>query len=102
MESAAAGKKVFCKVSALVEGTRKTKGDAPAEVAPYKPVLDALWAIFGEDRLIYGSNWPVSERAADYATVERLVIEYFRTKGATASEKFFAQNAQAAYKWAAR
>jgi predicted TIM-barrel fold metal-dependent hydrolase len=93
---------VFCKVSALVEGTRRRNGDAPTETAFYKPVLDALWAAFGEDRLIYGSNWPVSQYCASYATVLQIVREYFQAKGQSAAEQFFWRNALAAYKWVKR
>lgn len=97
MRAAAAGERVYCKVSALVEGTRKTNRDAPADVDYYRPVLDALWNVFGEDRLIYGSNWPVSERAAPYATVYRIVHSYFEQKGQAALAKFLRRNALAGY-----
>jgi predicted TIM-barrel fold metal-dependent hydrolase len=89
---------VFCKVSALVEGTRKRKGDAPAAVDFYRPTLDALWQTFGEDRLIYGSNWPVSNNAASYATLYNIPRHYLEKRGAGAAEKFFRRNAIAAYK----
>jgi predicted TIM-barrel fold metal-dependent hydrolase len=102
MRAAAAGKQVFCKVSALVEGTRRARGDVPTDVDYYGAVLDALWDVFGEDRLIYASNWPVSETSASYATVHGIVHTYFRKKGERASEKFFLRNAQAAYKPADR
>jgi L-fuconolactonase len=98
MRAAAAGKRVFCKVSALVEGTRKRNGDAPADVDFYRPTLDALWQTFGEDRLIYGSNWPVSNNAATYATLYEIPRSYFEKRGAAATEKFFLHNAIAAYK----
>jgi L-fuconolactonase len=98
MRAAAAGKSVFCKVSALVEGTGRDRGDAPADAAFYRPVLDALWEFFGEDRLIYGSNWPVSERFASYATVHGIVHAYFTERGRRAAEKFFQGNALTAYK----
>jgi L-fuconolactonase len=97
MRAAAAGERVFCKVSALVEGTGKTNRDAPDDLDFYRPVLDALWNMFGEDRLIYGSNWPVSERAAPYATVYRIVHAYFQEKGARSLEKFLRTNAVEAY-----
>lgn len=98
MRDAARSRHVFCKVSALVEGTGRNDGTAPGEVGFYRPVLDALWDIFGENRLIYGSNWPVSERFASYATVFRIVEEYFRAKGRRAWQKFTAENARDAYK----
>jgi predicted TIM-barrel fold metal-dependent hydrolase len=102
MRAAAAEKNVFCKVSALVEATRRTNRDAPTEVAFYRPVLNALWNSFGEDRLMYGSNWPVSENAASYATVVGIVQAYFQEHGKEAAEKFFRANAVAAYKLAER
>jgi L-fuconolactonase len=98
MRAAAEGKRVYCKVSALVEATGRTERDAPADVAFYRPLLDALWEIFGADRLIYASNWPVSERAAPYATVFKIVHTYFQAKGKPALEKFLRGNAVAAYK----
>jgi predicted TIM-barrel fold metal-dependent hydrolase len=102
MRAAAKRRNVYCKVSALVEGTGRNKGDAPKETGYYQPVLDALWKAFGEDRLLFGSNWPVSEHAASYATVVGIVCEYFQGKGGGASRKFFHENAGAAYKWPKR
>lgn len=99
MNAAAEHLQVFCKVSALVEGAAPPDKQAPVEVDFYRPVLDAAWKIFGEDRLFYGSNWPVSDRAASYEVLFRIVREYFAEKGAEASAKFFHRNAQAAYRW---
>jgi L-fuconolactonase len=61
--------------------------------------LDRLWDTFGRDRLIYGSNWPVSNRVAPYPSVLRIVREYFTAKGPEASERYFWKNSIAAYKW---
>jgi L-fuconolactonase len=90
------------KVSGLVEGTGRAQADAPANLAFYRPTLDAVWEAFGEYRVIYGSNWPVSARFAPYATVFNLVAEFFNGKGASAAEKFFSKNAAKAYKIASR
>ncbi len=98
MQAAAENKRVYCKVSALVEATRKINRDAPTDPAFYTPVLDALWEAFGPDRLIYGSNWPVSERAASYADLYGIVHAYFGGKGQTVLKKFLRDNAIAAYK----
>jgi len=97
MQMAAEHSNVYCKVSGLVEVTQDKP--APEDVGYYTPTLDVLWEAFGEDRLVYGSNWPVSERFADYATVQRIVMEYFKTKGQEASEKYFWKNSKTAYKW---
>jgi L-fuconolactonase len=95
--SSAAGKKVWCKLSALVDGTGKSGRKAPTDAAFYKPTFDALWDAFGEDRLVYGSNWPVSDLYATYSTVFDLASEFVKPKGAAAFAKVFGANAQAAY-----
>lgn len=88
---------IYMKVSGLVEGTRRTAGDAPTAPAFYRPVLDALWERFGPDRLIYGSDWPVSERYASLATVQAVALDYFASKGQRALDNVFWRNARAAY-----
>jgi len=98
----AARPNVFMKVSALVEQVKCEPGQAPSDTAYYEPVLDHLWECFGEDRLIYGSNWPVSDRGAAYDVVYRIVSEYFSSKGKDATEKYFWKNAQTAYRWQER
>lgn len=102
LEAAAKSPHVFLKVSALVEGTGKNDGSAPRDVEFYRPWLDVAWNAFGPDRLIYGSNWPVSERFAKLATVQGIVHDYFSAKGRAALEKFFAGNARTAYRWVTR
>jgi L-fuconolactonase len=95
---------VFAKVSGLVEGASRAlkENKAPTDTAFYRPYLDVTWEAFGPDRLVYGSNWPVSERFASLAAVQTIVTEYFSGKGRTALEKVFAGNAATAYKWVRR
>jgi L-fuconolactonase len=59
--------------------------------------IEELWKAFGPDRLLFGSNWPVSERVAPYADILRIVATYFNTKGADAAAKYFRENARVAY-----
>lgn len=100
---AAAGQpNVFCKISALVEGASRNGSKAPAEGTFYKPYIDVVWNAFGDDRVIFGSNWPVSERAADYALLQRIVLEYALEKGDSTARKFCSLNAKRAYKWVER
>jgi L-fuconolactonase len=93
---------IFCKISGLVEGTGRRDGSAPRDVEFYRPVLDAMRTIFGPERLIYASNWPVSDRFAPLATVQGIVEEYFRGYGHSAEEQVFSKSAQAAYRWVQR
>jgi len=82
---------VYCKVSALYG--RFAKQPAPRELAVYRPILDLAYESFGEDRLVFGSDWPVSESTADYAALLALTREYFAPKGAEVNEKLFHRNA---------
>jgi len=100
MKAAAANELVFCKVSGLVELTgEKTP---PESVDYYRPVLDALWHAFGRERLVYGSNWPVSARYADYAAVQHLAEAYFEPMGKEIYENVMWKNSQKAYDWKER
>jgi L-fuconolactonase len=90
---------IFAKVSGVL---RRISGRVPGEASVYKQSLDELWDTFGVDRLVYGSNWPVSDLLAPYPTVVQVVREYFRTKGIDATERYFWKNSVAAYKWAER
>jgi L-fuconolactonase len=102
LRACASQRNIYMKVSGLVEGTGRTQADAPARLDFYRPTMEAVWQAFGESRVIYGSNWPVSARFAPYATVFNLVAEFFNGKGLAAAEKFFAKNAVKAYKISAR
>jgi L-fuconolactonase len=102
MRAAAGQPRVFCKVSALVEGASTPERPAPADLDFYRPTLDAIWSTFGDRRLIYGSNWPVSARYGDYAQVHGIVAGFVGERGKVASEQFFRDNSRAAYGWTIR
>jgi predicted TIM-barrel fold metal-dependent hydrolase len=102
MRALARSPNVYCKLSGLVEGTGRSNGSAPSDVEFYRPVLDAMRMIFGPERLMYASNWPVSERFAPLATVQGIVGEYFRSDGHRAEEQVFSQTSTAAYRWVQR
>ena len=88
---------VYCKFSGLTELAHAEP--APEGPAFYAPVLDILWQSFGEDRLLYASNWPVSEPSAEYSVVRRLATRCFAGKGEDACERLFWKNSRTAYKW---
>jgi L-fuconolactonase len=100
MRACAQHEQVCVKVSALVEGVvGQPQGTIPDTAEYYRPALDFVWKAFGEDRLVYGSNWPVSARYAPYETVQKIAAEYFTARGQVAAEKFFAKNAERFYAW---
>ena len=102
MKALAGRPEIYFKVSGLVEGTGRSDGSAPRDVEFYRPVLDAMREMFGPERLIYASNWPVSERFAPLTTVQGIVGDYIRSHGRSAEEMVFSQSAKAAYNWVKR
>jgi len=90
---------VYVKVSSVL---RHVDGKVPENLDFYRSTLDELWDIFGEDRLIYGSDWPHSDLWGPYPEVFKIVREYFAGKGRAAEEKYFWKNSLAAYRWKKR
>jgi len=62
MAALAARANITCKLSGLV-----TEAGAGWSAARLKPYTDHLLAVFGPERLIFGSDWPVCTLAATYA-----------------------------------
>ena len=83
-------------------GDCRADGKAPRDVEFYRPVLDTMLSIFGSERLIYASNWPVSERFAPLATVQGIIQDYFSSQGRQMEERIFSGNGQTAYRWTRR
>jgi predicted TIM-barrel fold metal-dependent hydrolase len=90
---------VFAKVSNVL---RRIGNELRTDLKSYQAALDELWDVFGPDRLIYGSNWPVSEGVAPYREVQKIVAGYFAEKGKEALEKYFRKNSISAYRWVER
>lgn len=90
---------VYAKVSGVL---RKVNDAVPTRADAYRPQLDELWRTFGPKRLVYGSNWPVSNRLGSYAAVIGVVSEYFEGKGSSAAQNYFYRNSQDCYQWIKR
>jgi L-fuconolactonase len=85
---------VWCKVSGMItEANHKTW-----KPADFKPYLDLVFEAFGEDRLMYGSDWPVCLLAGSYERMFGLVDDYTRQLTHPAREKFFGGNAARFYR----
>lgn len=82
---------VYCKLSALY-GRFRTQ-PAPKDLASYKPVIDLALKCFGEDRVVYGSDWPVTTLTGDYRSVITLTKSYFTGKDAQLARKVLHDNA---------
>jgi L-fuconolactonase len=86
----------------LSEIPRKQGGRLQTEVSFYRDTLDRLWSIFGENRVLFGSDWPNSDHVAGYGETLGIVRAYVNGKGHAASEKYFWKNSIAAYRWKPR
>lgn len=85
---------VMCKVSGMVtEANRETW-----QAADFRPYLDVVFEAFGEDRLMFGSDWPVCLLAGSYARVFELVNDSTRSLSTGAREKIFGGNAARFYR----
>ena len=62
----------YCKITSLLQFS-DNKG---AEAEDYFPLLEFLEESFGRERLVFGSNWPVSTLCADHRSVE-IVQRFF-------------------------
>ena len=91
--------RVYAKVSEVL---RLVNGKVPLDLPFYRARLDQLWDVFGEDRLLYGSDWPNSDLVGAYPQVLGVVREYFTRKGQAPAEKYFWKNSVAAYRWVKR
>ena len=86
----------------LSEVFRRIDGKVVEDPAFYRGRLDEIYGIFGEDRVLYGSDWPNSDQWAPYPKVLGLVRDYFSGKSGAAQEKYFWKNSVAAYRWVKR
>jgi L-fuconolactonase len=90
---------VYVKISQVLQ---RWAGPPSLDLNQHRQTLDHLWSVFGEDRLLFGSDWPNSDPHATYAEVLSVVRQYFGEKGRAAEEKYFWKNSLAAYRWVKR
>jgi len=90
---------IYVKISEVL---KRVNGKVIEDPAFYKPRIDELFGVFGEERVIYGSDWPNSDNWAPYDKVFKIVHDYFMAKGQAIAEKYFWKNSVAAYKWVKR
>jgi L-fuconolactonase len=95
----AANPNIFIKLSEIPV---RVGQDVPKGPAYYRERLDVLWDLFGEDHILYGSDWPNSDHLATYADTLALVRGYVMQKDNAAYQRFFWKNSVAAYKWRPR
>jgi L-fuconolactonase len=90
---------IYAKLSSVVH---RVNGQVSMEVDSYRDRLDYLIGVFGEDRVLFGTDWPNSDGVGPIVPIVNLVKKYFATKPRLLQEKYFWRNSVAAYKWIKR
>jgi len=67
-----------------------------------KERLDRLMAALGEDRVMFGGDWPNSVGTATIPEALALMRGYFATRPRIQAEKYFWRNSQQIYRWKRR
>lgn len=81
----------------------KFSGWAPPEVGSVtstlvRPYLDDVVAAFGSERIMFGSNWPTTLVAADYATVTRESLSALASYSPVVRDDILARSAARTYR----
>jgi predicted TIM-barrel fold metal-dependent hydrolase len=89
--------KINAKLSEIDHRSMKARG-----LAAHKARLDQLMEAFGEDRVVFGTDWPNSWGVATPAQIVAVARAYFATRSRAAAEKYFWKNSLTIYKWKKR
>jgi predicted TIM-barrel fold metal-dependent hydrolase len=90
----------FVKLSQVIH--KDAAGRIDVHLAAHRARLDRLTAAFGEDRVMFGSDWPNSVGTATIPQAVALVKDYFSDKPRLQAEKYFWRNSTRIYKWRPR
>ena len=86
-------KNCYCKLSGMV-----TEADWQAWTrADLQPYMKTIWDLFGQQRIMFGSDWPVCLVAAEYQQVKQLVVDFVSEQSPQASKLIMGENAQRFY-----
>jgi L-fuconolactonase len=84
---------VFCKLSGLATEAARAQGPEALELFA-RPIITA----FGDDRLMWGSDWPVLNLASDFTAWLALSIALIAAAGPAALDAVFRGNARRFYR----
>jgi predicted TIM-barrel fold metal-dependent hydrolase len=90
---------IFVKLSEIIH---RVNGQVSTDLGAYRARLDRLVGVFGQDRILFGSDWPNSDGVAPVDKVFAIAKEYFLAQPRAVAEKYFWRNSAAAYKWIRR
>lgn len=89
-EIGSCNKNVFCKLSGMTtEANYKDWKELEQAYQEIEPYMNTVFSAFGEDRVLYGSDWPVSLLALPYASTLVLCKRYLQANASISSNKLF-------------
>lgn len=86
---------VYCKISALY--TLIGQSPAPSNPDVYKSIVDPVIDAFGPDRVLFGSNWTLSDMHGSYGDMISMLDQYLDGREDLAPEQFYYLNTIKAY-----
>lgn len=90
---------IFVKLSEILH---RVNDQVALDLASHRERLDYLMSTFGEDRVLFGSDYPNSVGTATIEQVVSLTMQYFAAKPRPVAEKYFWKNSVRCYKWIRR
>lgn len=84
---------LICKISGIVDNV----GDYPLSPRDLSPIVDHCYDVFGADRVIFASDWPVCLKNMSLANWVSTLKEVVSGRSLTDQRKLFHDNAQAFY-----
>lgn len=96
LKAMAAEPNIWCKISALY--TLSGQNPAPTDPTFYKPLIDPVIEIFGPKRVMFGSNWTLSELRGTYSDMIKMLDTYLEKRSDINPRQFYYSNATKAYK----
>jgi L-fuconolactonase len=97
----AARPNIFVKLTEVYHPRLDTK-QVVGDYAPLRDRLEYLYGMFGEDRVIFGTDYPNSYGVATISEQVGLMKKFFSTKTRAQAEKYFWRNAARVYKYVKR
>jgi L-fuconolactonase len=83
----------YCKLSGMV-----TEADwLNWHSDDFHPFMKTVLDLFGQNRIMFGSDWPVCLVAAEYSQVKALVLDFINENASHAKDLILGQNAQEFY-----
>jgi L-fuconolactonase len=97
----AARPNIFVKLSEVYH-PRTGSGEVVDAYMPLRDRLEYLYSMFGEDRVMFGTDYPNSYGVATISEEVGLMKKFFSTRTRAQAEKYFWKNAARVYKYVKR